>query len=59
MLVSIRGKREEEYNDMISCTEFIAAYSELFGFLEETYGADEVGRFWEYLFQPDGKGMLG
>ena len=42
---------------MISCTEFIAAYSELFGFLEETYGRDEVDRFWKYLFQPDGKGI--
>ena len=42
---------------MISCTEFIPAYSELFTFLEKHYGRDEIDRFWEYLFKPDGKGI--
>lgn len=42
---------------MISCTEFIPAYSELFSWLEEHYGREEVDRFWAYLFQPDGKGI--
>jgi len=34
---------------MISCKEFIPAYSELFRYLEERGGHDEVVRFWEYL----------
>lgn len=42
---------------MISCTEFIPAYSELFTFLENNYGRDEVSRLWTYLFKPDGKGI--
>lgn len=42
---------------MISCTEFIPAYSELFAFLEELRGPDEVRRFWKYLFEPDGEGI--
>ena len=42
---------------MISCTEFIPAYSELFSYLDEQYGREEVDRFWKYLFQPDGKGI--
>lgn len=42
---------------MISCTEFIPAYSELFTYLEDEYGRDEVDRFWTYLFEPDGKGI--
>ena len=42
---------------MISCTEFIPAYSELFSFLESKYGRQEVDRFWKYLFVPDGKGI--
>ena len=42
---------------MISCTEFIPCYSELFSYLEEKHGREEVDRFWEYLFQPDGKGI--
>ena len=42
---------------MISCTEFIPAYSELFSFLDKGYGRAEVDRFWEYLFKPDGKGI--
>ena len=42
---------------MISCTEFIPAYSELFSFLDENYGRAEVERFWTYLFAPTGKGI--
>lgn len=42
---------------MISCTEFIPAYSELFTFLEERHGRGEVDNFWTYLFKPDGKGI--
>ncbi len=42
---------------MISCTEFIPAYSQLFTFLEENYGRGEVDRFWEYLFEPTGDGI--
>jgi len=42
---------------MISCTEFIPCYSELFTHLEEKYGRDEVDRFWEYLFKPTGEGI--
>ena len=38
---------------MISCTEFIPSYSELFTYLEKEHGRDEVDRFWEYLFDPD------
>lgn len=42
---------------MISCTEFIAAYSELFTYLDERWGHEEVERFWTYLFEPTGKGI--
>ena len=42
---------------MISCTEFIPAYSELFTFLENGWGRAEVERFWTYLFEPTGKGI--
>jgi hypothetical protein len=34
---------------MISCTEFIPAYSELFKFLEDKGGKAAVIRFWEQL----------
>jgi len=34
---------------MISCTEFIPAYSEFFKFLEEKGGKKAVVSFWEYL----------
>lgn len=34
---------------MISCTEFIPAYSEFFKFLEEKGGKKAVVAFWEYL----------
>ena len=42
---------------MISCTEFIPAYSELFSYLEDKHGRQEVSRFWEYLFAPTGDGI--
>ncbi len=42
---------------MISCTEFIPAYSELFSYLERTRGREEVNTFWDYLFQPTGEGI--
>lgn len=34
---------------MISCTEFIPAYSELFKFLEEQGGKKAVVEYWEFL----------
>ena len=34
---------------MISCTEFIPVYSELFRFLHEKGGKEEVVRSWEHL----------
>ena len=34
---------------MISCTEFIPAYSELFKFLHARGGKEAVVRFWEHL----------
>ena len=34
---------------MISCTDFIPAYSELFKFLDAQGGRDAVERFWCYL----------
>jgi len=42
---------------MISCTEFIPYYSELFSYLEDKHGKGEVERFWEYLFQPAEDGI--
>lgn len=42
---------------MISCTEFIPCYSELFTYLEEKHGREEVERFWEFLFRPTGEGI--
>ena len=37
---------------MIPCTEFIPAYSELFTFLENKKGREEVDRYWHWLFDP-------
>lgn len=34
---------------MISCTEFIPAYSELFKYLEERDGKQKVVEFWEFI----------
>jgi len=42
---------------MISCTEFIPCYSELFTYLEEKKGREEVSKFWDYLFEPTGDGI--
>ena len=42
---------------MISCTEFIPAYSELFAYIEEKAGRSAVDDFWEYLFKPTGSGI--
>ncbi len=42
---------------MISCTEFILSYSELFTFLDKKYGREEVDKLWEFLFKPTGKGI--
>lgn len=39
---------------MISCTEFIPAYSELFTYLELKHGKEEIDRFWKFLFEPTG-----
>ncbi len=43
---------------MISCTEFIPSYSELFSFLEENYGFDEVKAYWNDIFNPERNGIL-
>ena len=42
---------------MISCTEFIPSYSELFSYLDEKYGRGEVEAFWRYLFEPKEDGI--
>ena len=42
---------------MISCTEFVAAYSELFTYLDDHFGREEVSRLWDYLFAPTGDGI--
>ena len=42
---------------MISCTEFIPSYSELFKYIDDHYGYSAVQSFWTYLFKPDGKGI--
>lgn len=42
---------------MISCTEFILSYNELFAFLDKRYGREEVDKLWDFLFKPTGKGI--
>lgn len=42
---------------MISCTEFIPCYSELFTYLEEKHGRQTVERYWEFIFKPTGEGV--
>ncbi len=42
---------------MISCTQFIPAYSELFRYIEERHSYGALEDFWRYLFKPDGKGI--
>ena len=44
---------------MISCTEFIPLYSELFKYLEELGGHDEVVRYWEHISDTYVAGHLG
>ena len=51
------GTIEKEAVNVISCTEFIPAYSAFFSFLEARHGHGAVKRFWELLFTPDGKGI--
>ena len=41
---------------MISCTDFIPSYSELFKFLEDNYGNEAVQLFWKDLFDPNKNG---
>lgn len=43
---------------MISCADFIPAYSELFCYLEENYGRDEIDRYWLKIFKPGGGSPL-
>jgi len=39
---------------MISCTEFIPSYSELFTFLEKNWGYEGgVKKYWDFLFDPE------
>ena len=38
---------------MISCTEFIPAYSELFKYIDQKSGREAVYKFWNDLFQPE------
>lgn len=42
---------------MISCTEFIPAYSELFTWMETEYGREAVENFLAHLFRPSEKGL--
>lgn len=42
---------------MISCTQFIAAYSELFSFLEKIGGPEAVDAYWEHLASFGIKGL--
>lgn len=44
---------------MISCTEFIPLYSELFHFLEEKGGKEEVVKYWEYMSDTYVSDLLG
>lgn len=41
---------------MISCTEFIPSYSELFTYIEEKHGKQAVRDYWEYLFKAEKDG---
>lgn len=42
---------------MISCADFIPAYSELFKYIEEKSGRKAVDEFWTHLFAPTGDGI--
>lgn len=43
---------------MISCTDFIPAYSELFRYLEDNYGREEIDNYWRTMFKPGGGSPL-
>ncbi len=42
---------------MVSCTEFIPFYSELFTYLDEIHGRQTVERYWEFIFKPTEDGL--
>ena len=44
---------------MISCTEFIPAYSEVFKFIDDKSGRQAVYDFWKNLFQPENSPLDG
>jgi len=44
---------------MISCTEFIPAYSELFKYIEERNGKEGVLEYWDYISDVYVKDRLG
>ncbi len=44
---------------MVSCTEFIPLYSELFKYLEDIGGHNEVVRYWEYISDTYVADLLG
>ena len=44
---------------MISCTEFIPAYSELFKFIDRKSGRQAVYDYWDFLFQPEKSPLNG
>lgn len=44
---------------MISCTEFIPTYSELFKFIEDNEGYEGVVKYWEFVSDKYVAGMLG
>ena len=44
---------------MISCTEFIPAYSEFFKFIDKNSGRQAVYDFWDALFQPENSPLDG
>jgi len=43
---------------MISCTDFIPAYSEMFCYLEDNYGREEIDNYWHSMFKPGGGSPL-
>jgi len=44
---------------MISCTEFIPAYSEFFKYIDQKSGRQAVYDFWDALFQPGNSPLDG
>lgn len=44
---------------MVSCTEFVPLYNELFKFLEKLGGKEEVIRYWEYISDTYTAELLG